>query len=699
MTAPARLLALRLQGFKSFAERTVVEFGPGISAVVGPNGSGKSNLADALRWALGEQGRALRTPQDRGRHLRRLGASGGARAWPTSRSSSTTPTGCCRSTTAVLELGRRLYRSGENDYLLNRAAGPPARPRRPARRGPPRRQRVPVHRPGHGRPGARAAARGAPAAVRGGGRRPPPRAPPAAGRGAARRGRGATSPGSTTSSPSCDRRPAAWPPRPSSRRPAATAGEELAAALVAGRPRPLARGGGAPWRRPRRPARSGRGEADARWRRCRRPSGRRGGDLGRAGRPGGLERGAAGGPRAGPGSRSRDLQLREARLASDAGGDRARPRADPGRAARCRGGPRRPVDASVAAPLPGRDLELEAALAGLERDLADALAELGALRAARQARGDELATLRRAEAARAAELEAARRRAAEAERRAADERARAERRGGRPARAGGCATRRPSGRTAEAGAAERLASEAREAARTAADQADGASRAAGEAATAAGARAAAHRGTRRGAGGPARRGRGRGIARAARRVGGRRIDEELQVEPRFRAAVEAALGEVAGAYLVGREALGELAGERGTLVVEVPGVAAARPSGGATAPNRSFRDRVVRARRWPPGRRRPARSRRRRAAAPRARRLGPGPRRRPRGPAGPARRLGRRQPGRISRRRSDRRSRSAAAAGALDRRAELDRLTAELSRIEREAAEPRSVPRRRRSRS
>ena len=51
MSPPARLLALRLHGFKSFAERTLVEFGGGISAVVGPNGSGKSNLADALRWA------------------------------------------------------------------------------------------------------------------------------------------------------------------------------------------------------------------------------------------------------------------------------------------------------------------------------------------------------------------------------------------------------------------------------------------------------------------------------------------------------------------------------------------------------------------------------------------------------------------------------------------------------------------------
>jgi len=106
-------------GFKSFAERTVVEFGPGISAVVGPNGSGKSNLADALRWALGEQGRSLRTRRAEdlifaGSSTRRaigmadvtLVIDNGDRLLPVDY--------------GEVELGRRLYRSGENEYLLNR---------------------------------------------------------------------------------------------------------------------------------------------------------------------------------------------------------------------------------------------------------------------------------------------------------------------------------------------------------------------------------------------------------------------------------------------------------------------------------------------------------------------------------------------------------------------------------------------------
>ena len=46
------LKKLELQGFKSFADKTSLEFMPGITSVIGPNGSGKSNIVDAIRWIL-----------------------------------------------------------------------------------------------------------------------------------------------------------------------------------------------------------------------------------------------------------------------------------------------------------------------------------------------------------------------------------------------------------------------------------------------------------------------------------------------------------------------------------------------------------------------------------------------------------------------------------------------------------------------
>jgi chromosome segregation protein len=117
---PIRLRRLEIQGFKSFASRTAFEFGPGVTAIVGPNGSGKSNLADAFRWVLGEQ-------NPRNLRLRRLDdaifAGGGKRAHSGFAEVSLVldnSEGWLPIDFREVVVTRRLHRSGESEYLLNR---------------------------------------------------------------------------------------------------------------------------------------------------------------------------------------------------------------------------------------------------------------------------------------------------------------------------------------------------------------------------------------------------------------------------------------------------------------------------------------------------------------------------------------------------------------------------------------------------
>ncbi len=117
--AVSRLKELRLHGFKSFADQTRFVFEPGVNAVIGPNGSGKSNMADAVRWVLGEQSnRSLRT--------RRaddviFGGSDQRKPLGMAEASLTLDNadGWLPIEFAEVSIGRRAYRSGESEYLIN----------------------------------------------------------------------------------------------------------------------------------------------------------------------------------------------------------------------------------------------------------------------------------------------------------------------------------------------------------------------------------------------------------------------------------------------------------------------------------------------------------------------------------------------------------------------------------------------------
>lgn len=114
-----RLTSIQIQGFKSFADKTVLKFGKGITAVVGPNGSGKSNIADAVRWVLGEQS----TKSLRGQSMEDVIFGG---------TYERRPHGYCEVTLNIdnsdrllnfdndsISVTRRYYRSHESEYLIN----------------------------------------------------------------------------------------------------------------------------------------------------------------------------------------------------------------------------------------------------------------------------------------------------------------------------------------------------------------------------------------------------------------------------------------------------------------------------------------------------------------------------------------------------------------------------------------------------
>ena len=117
----SRLKGLRLHGFKSFADPTRFVFDPGVNAVIGPNGSGKSNMADAIRWVLGEQSnRSLRTRRAddvifAGSEHRK--PQGMAEAILTLENGD----GWLPIDFAEVSIGRRTYRSGDSEYLINGA--------------------------------------------------------------------------------------------------------------------------------------------------------------------------------------------------------------------------------------------------------------------------------------------------------------------------------------------------------------------------------------------------------------------------------------------------------------------------------------------------------------------------------------------------------------------------------------------------
>jgi len=116
-----QLKRIEIQGFKSFADKTIIEFDGGITTIVGPNGSGKSNISDAVRWVLGEQSaKSLRGSKMEDvifagtKHRKMLGLAEVSLVLDNSDHSLNVEFG-------EVVVTRRVYRSGESEYLINKS--------------------------------------------------------------------------------------------------------------------------------------------------------------------------------------------------------------------------------------------------------------------------------------------------------------------------------------------------------------------------------------------------------------------------------------------------------------------------------------------------------------------------------------------------------------------------------------------------
>jgi chromosome segregation protein len=116
-----RLESIVLHGFKSFGERTHVKVLPGITAIVGPNGTGKSNISESVKWALGEQS----AKSLRGHRMEDLIFHGSASRKAVGLAEvelTFSNDGAVAVPWSEITVSRRLYRTGESEYLLNRNA-------------------------------------------------------------------------------------------------------------------------------------------------------------------------------------------------------------------------------------------------------------------------------------------------------------------------------------------------------------------------------------------------------------------------------------------------------------------------------------------------------------------------------------------------------------------------------------------------